>query len=430
MSAKWPTSVATDADLYTAVNLLQTTLSGNINNSVTTITLASSTGFPTAGAVTIDNEVIFYTGVSGANLTGCVRGSDGTTAASHNSGVPVGATIVAFHHNGLMAEIEALETDLHTRFGFGSTLITMPTGSGTNPTLVWSGDTTSGFSRGSVGETIWSSQGVATWYFEFNDIQGPNGSAPVPTYSHVNDPNTGSYSVAADDWGVSTGGVLRFDISTALATLTLPLSITATSNHLKLSTSSNKAIISAAAQATSDRTFTLPDISGNGTFAFLEGSQTFTGSKTFSSTSGNPIHGNSASPTAVSAGNVGEVISATVNFTNFPTSGQYGDLTSISLTAGVWLVSCVMGQIQNGATVSTVNFGISSTSGNSNTGLTDGNNYFGLAAYNSASGSNSGAIPQFAVTISSTTTYYLKYISSYTVATPQAAGRITAIRIG
>lgn len=110
--ATWPTSVATDAILYIAVNSLQTTLAGSIDNIVTTITLASTTNFPTAGGVTIDNEVIFYTGISGAQLTGCTRGADGTTAASHSSGVPVGATVVAAHHNLIKNEIIAIETSL------------------------------------------------------------------------------------------------------------------------------------------------------------------------------------------------------------------------------------------------------------------------------------------------------------------------------
>lgn len=122
----WPTSIATNANLYVAVNSLQTTLSGTINSLVTTITLASTSGFPTAGAVTIDSEVIFYTGISGPQLTGCTRGSDGTIAASHNSGVPVGATIVAQHHNALKDEIIAIETTLFsyktlTDFGADST---------------------------------------------------------------------------------------------------------------------------------------------------------------------------------------------------------------------------------------------------------------------------------------------------------------------
>lgn len=114
MAAKWPSSVATDADLFVAVNALATTLASTITNSDTTIPLTNTTNFPVAGAVTIDQEVIFYTNISGSNLTGCVRGSDGTSIAGHNAGVPVSATIVAFHHNGLMAEIEAIETYLNS----------------------------------------------------------------------------------------------------------------------------------------------------------------------------------------------------------------------------------------------------------------------------------------------------------------------------
>lgn len=113
MTAKWPISVATDADLYTAVNALATTLASTITDSQATISLASTTGFPTAGAVLIDQEIVFYTNISGNDLTGCVRGSDGTTQAAHTAGVPVSHMVVAFHHNGLKDEIEAIETSLN-----------------------------------------------------------------------------------------------------------------------------------------------------------------------------------------------------------------------------------------------------------------------------------------------------------------------------
>lgn len=48
------------------------------------------------------------------------------------------------------------------------------------------------------------------------------GSAGNPSLSFAADTNTGAYSVGADDWGVATNGVLRFDISTAALTATLP----------------------------------------------------------------------------------------------------------------------------------------------------------------------------------------------------------------
>ncbi len=57
--------------------------------------------------------------------------------------------------------------------------------------------------------------------------------------------------------------------------------ITATSNHLVLSTATQTLTINANTQA-SARVWSIPDISSAGTFAALEGTQTFTGTKTFS----------------------------------------------------------------------------------------------------------------------------------------------------
>ena len=65
---------------------VSTTLSAGINAAVTTIPLTSILGFPTAGNIIIGTEDITYTGISSLNLTGCVRGVNGTTAATHNTG--------------------------------------------------------------------------------------------------------------------------------------------------------------------------------------------------------------------------------------------------------------------------------------------------------------------------------------------------------
>ena len=65
------------------------TLSSSINSSVTSLTMASSTSFPSSGTVLIDNELISYTGNSGGTLSGLTRGASGTTAASHSSGATV-----------------------------------------------------------------------------------------------------------------------------------------------------------------------------------------------------------------------------------------------------------------------------------------------------------------------------------------------------
>jgi len=67
-------------------NALTTTLNGNINDSVTTLTLTSASSFPSSGTVLIGTELISYSGKSTNDLTGLTRGTSGTTAAAHNSG--------------------------------------------------------------------------------------------------------------------------------------------------------------------------------------------------------------------------------------------------------------------------------------------------------------------------------------------------------
>ncbi len=62
---------------------------GQLSATDTTITLTSASGFPTSGSVVIDSEVIIYTAISTNDLTGCLRGSFGTTAATHSDGSTV-----------------------------------------------------------------------------------------------------------------------------------------------------------------------------------------------------------------------------------------------------------------------------------------------------------------------------------------------------
>ncbi len=81
---------------------ISTTLSAGINATVTTIGVASVTGLPTSGIIIIGTEQITYSGISSLNLTGCVRGVNGSTAATHSSG----DTVLQFP-NG-MTDIQAL----------------------------------------------------------------------------------------------------------------------------------------------------------------------------------------------------------------------------------------------------------------------------------------------------------------------------------
>lgn len=75
--------------LQEATSALENALNGAINNSVTTITVDDATTFTVPGTIQIDNEQITYTGTGSVTLTGCTRGANGTTAASHTDNTRV-----------------------------------------------------------------------------------------------------------------------------------------------------------------------------------------------------------------------------------------------------------------------------------------------------------------------------------------------------
>ena len=67
-----------------------TTTSTTHTDSVTTITVSSTTGFDSSGTIVIGGETITYTAIgSSTTFTGCTRGASSTTAATIASGVTV-----------------------------------------------------------------------------------------------------------------------------------------------------------------------------------------------------------------------------------------------------------------------------------------------------------------------------------------------------
>jgi hypothetical protein len=103
------TTAAGDVTFSASAN----TLSAGIDAVIDTIPLASSSGFPSSGRIKIDNEIITYALVSGNNLTGCVRGVNNTVAASHSSSAAVTcATLIVTD-----ADHGALENDFVTYSG-------------------------------------------------------------------------------------------------------------------------------------------------------------------------------------------------------------------------------------------------------------------------------------------------------------------------
>lgn len=133
---------------------------------------------------------------------------------------------------------------------------------------------------------------------------------------------------------------------------------------------------------------------------------------------------------AATIGTVGEDIQSTASGVSL-ISGQYVDLTSISLTAGDWdIVGLFTVQPQNvGNTFTRVRFSITDTAGNNQTNATDGINLIDGFLPSAASQTGGGAIPSWRVSLSATTIYYLKMQATWTTSTVNGGGRLEARRV-
>jgi len=131
---------------------------------------------------------------------------------------------------------------------------------------------------------------------------------------------------------------------------------------------------------------------------------------------------------APSAGFLGEQIRATVAVGSGVTltTNVGANVTSISLTAGIWDVSGIVGF--NGTVTGTVFLGSISTS--SASPGTDGDNSVQTPYPPTAGCNNNVTIPSFRITLTATTTVYLVAFSTFTVGTNKAYGRISGTRVG
>lgn len=103
------------------------------------------------------------------------------------------------------------------------------------------------------------------------------------TINIVNASHAAARTYTIPDAGGNASFVMTAGAQTIAGALTLSsaLTVTPTSNQLVLGTT-RTVTVTAPTPASSSRTWTIPDITGDGTFAGLEGTQTFTGTKTFS----------------------------------------------------------------------------------------------------------------------------------------------------
>lgn len=115
LTPTYPTSVDTQTTLGQYANNAETTLSGALDATATTVPVASTTLFPASGVISIDAEIISYASKDATNFLTCVRGVDGSAAATHSSGAVVKGRIVAGHLAALRDPILLLETYMGTR---------------------------------------------------------------------------------------------------------------------------------------------------------------------------------------------------------------------------------------------------------------------------------------------------------------------------
>ena len=117
-----------------------TTTSTTHTDSVTTITVSSTTGFDSAGTIIIGNETITYTGTTSTTFTGATRGAGSTTAATIASGV----TVAQFDRGGVPEYVVRTPDNNYLLYPFPNKSFAIKFDYYTSPTdLSAHGDTTS-----------------------------------------------------------------------------------------------------------------------------------------------------------------------------------------------------------------------------------------------------------------------------------------------
>lgn len=240
--AIFPSAVATDSDLYIAVNNIVTDLTAGIDDFTLTIPVTSTAAFPSDGCITIGTEIIKYTSKTATQFNASTRGFDGTVAASHSSGDDVHQFIIAAHHNVLKDEVKAIEQNLSDRLGLSATQNIIPVGSAAAPSLTFAGDLDTGiYADGTANRINFSAGGDETCRVEadkFRVLTGHNlvlgttsviyaesGTAALPVYSFTDDPDCGLYRSAANELSFALNGSQFLKLSNATSILSADYSV-------------------------------------------------------------------------------------------------------------------------------------------------------------------------------------------------------------
>lgn len=132
---------------------------------------------------------------------------------------------------------------------------------------------------------------------------------------------------------------------------------------------------------------------------------------------------------SAAAGFIGQYLSSYVSAQAVGTSATWTNLTTISCTAGDWDVSANWVMDGNGGTSTLQEMAVSLFSGGTTTDHQIGDNYVMPTGSNTAGVYRPGVIPAWRVSVSGTTTVYLKNKITYSVAGQLLYGRLSARRV-
>ncbi len=107
-----------------------TTLNEDLDTSETSIDVVDASVLTSSGTIVIDTESITYAGVSTNTLTGCTRGANGTTAATHSTGAVVTQVTSSFTGWGTASATGGIGQQLRlwSQSNYGEDLIFNPRG--------------------------------------------------------------------------------------------------------------------------------------------------------------------------------------------------------------------------------------------------------------------------------------------------------------
>lgn len=161
----------------------ETTLTGSISNSATTITIGATAGLPASFPYTLaldygtaNVEMVTVTALAGSNLT-VTRGQDGTSAQSHNAGAVVVHPVSARDLSEPQVHIDAT-SDIHGLTGGAAVVGTSSAQTLTNKTISGSANTLSNIPSSAI--TALAAAKVSQ-PFDVLTAAGVNGAAQVMT---------------------------------------------------------------------------------------------------------------------------------------------------------------------------------------------------------------------------------------------------------